>query len=66
MPRKSEDIEDRISKASKAMDEDPSLKGIKAAAKFRAPYDRLMARRRGRLASNTRGGYNKKLSTPED
>jgi hypothetical protein len=48
------------------MDKDPKLKGTKAAAKFGAPYNRLMARRRGRPASNTRGGHNKKLSAPQD
>ncbi|OCK89347.1 uncharacterized protein K441DRAFT_487004, partial [Cenococcum geophilum 1.58] len=36
------------------------------AAKFLAPYHRLMARRRGRPASNTRGGHNKKLAAPQD
>jgi hypothetical protein len=66
MPRKLEDIKDRISKASKIMDKDPSLKGTKAAAKFGALYNRLMARRRGRPISNTRRGHNKKLSIPKD
>jgi hypothetical protein len=66
MPTKVELIEEKVIQASKAMDKDPTLKGTKAAAKFRAPYDRLMARRRGRPASNTRGGHNKKLSGPQD
>jgi hypothetical protein len=66
MPPKAEAIEERIAKASEAMDRDPRLKGTKAAAHFGAPYDRLMARRRGRPASNSRGGHNKKLSVPQD
>jgi hypothetical protein len=44
MPTKSYAIEERVIKASKAMDNDPTLKGTAAAAKFGAPYDRLMAR----------------------
>jgi hypothetical protein len=63
---KSRDIEERIARASAVMDEDPRLKGMKAASQFGAPYDRLMACRRGRPASHTRGGTNKKLSEPED
>ena len=63
MPAKSYAIEERVIKAFKAMDNDPTLKGIVAAAKFGAPYDRLMAWRRGRLLSHSRGGQNKKLST---
>jgi hypothetical protein len=66
MPPKQSDIEERIAQASRAMDEDPSLRGTKAALRFGAPYQRLMARRQGRLASNTRGGHNKKLSAPQD
>jgi hypothetical protein len=66
MPPKAESAKDRITKASEAIDKDPTLKGTKAVAKFRAPYDRLMARRRGRPLSNTRGGHNKKLSAPQD
>ena len=61
MPPKAEAMEERITKASEAMDRDPRLKGTKAAAYFGAPYDRLMARQRGRPASNSRGRYNKKL-----
>ena len=64
MPPKNDPIEARITRASKAMDNDPTLKGTKAAAKFGAPYDRLMARRRGRPASRTRGRHNKKLLVP--
>jgi hypothetical protein len=64
MPPKSREIEERISKASKAMDNDSFLKGKAAALQFRAPYHRLIARRRGRLASYTRGGHNKKLLAP--
>jgi hypothetical protein len=66
MPPKSREIEERISKASEAMDNDPFLKGKAAALQFRAPYHRLMARRRGRPASHTRGGHNKKLLAPQD
>jgi hypothetical protein len=43
MPPKSRDIEERITKASQAMDEDPSLKAARAAAKFGAPHQRLLA-----------------------
>ena len=66
MPPKTDDIEDRIARASEAIDKDPTLKGTKAAAKFQALYDRLIARRRGRPASYTWGRHNKKLSTPQD
>ena len=66
MPPKSRDIEERMAKASIAINEDSRLKGIKAASQFGAPYNRLMACRRGRPASYTRGGTNKKLSEPED
>jgi len=48
------------------MDDDPTLKGTKAAANFGVPYQRLMARRLGRPASHTRGGHNKKLDYPQD
>jgi hypothetical protein len=48
------------------MDKDLKLGGTKVVAKFNALYDRLMARRRGRPASYTRGGYNKKLLAPQD
>jgi hypothetical protein len=66
MPPKSRDIEERVAKASAAMDKDPRLKGTKAASQFEAPYDWLMARRCGRPASHSRGGTNKKLSESED
>ena len=46
------------------MDADPKLTGTAAVAKFQAPYHQLMARRRGRPVSNTRGGHNKKLTAP--
>jgi hypothetical protein len=62
MPPKAEAIKERITKASKAIDRDPRLKRTKAAAHFGAPYNQLMARRRGHPASNSRGEYNKKLS----
>jgi hypothetical protein len=63
---KSRDIEERVAKASIAMNEDSRLKGIKAASQFGASYNRLMACRRGRPASYTRGGTNKKLFEPEN
>jgi hypothetical protein len=66
MPPKPHEIEERIAKASRAMDDDPNLKGTKAAQRFGAPYDRLIARRRGRPPSYSRGGQNKKLSIPQD
>jgi hypothetical protein len=66
MPPNSSDVEQRIARASAAMDKDSHLKGIVAATQFRALYQRLMARRRGQPVSDTRGGYNKKLSIPKD
>jgi hypothetical protein len=63
---KAEAIEERITKASEAMDRDPKLKGAKAIAYFGASYDRLIARRRGRPTSNSRGRHNKKLLVPQD
>jgi hypothetical protein len=66
MPPKPLKIKEAIAKASKAIDRDPKLKETKAAVQYGAPYHQLMARRRGRPASNTRGGHNKKLSAPED
>ncbi|PMD59978.1 uncharacterized protein K444DRAFT_722905 [Hyaloscypha bicolor E] len=48
------------------MDQDPRLRGTKATVQFVVLYDRLMARRRGRPASNSRSGYNKKLSVLQD
>jgi hypothetical protein len=66
MAKADNDKEIAIQKASKAMDEDPTLTGVAAATHYRANYQRLMARRRGRPPSNSRGGHNKKLSTPQD
>jgi hypothetical protein len=66
MPPKSEAIKERIARASEAMDQDPRLRGTKAIVQFVVPYNRLMARRRGRPTSNSRGGYNKKLSVLQD
>ena len=66
MPPKPYEIEERIAKASLTMDDDPNLKGTKAAQRFGAPYNRLIARRRGRPPSYSRGGQNKKLSIPQD
>lgn len=66
MPTRAELMEEKVQQALKAMNGDPSLKGSKATKQFNAPYDRLMARRRGRPASNTRGGHNTKLNRPQD
>jgi hypothetical protein len=66
MPPKVDSIENAIQMASAAMDADPHLKGTDAAKKYGAIYQRLMARRRGRPASNTRGGHNKKLENLQD
>ena len=55
-----------MQKAMAAMDANPRLKGTTAAQQFGASYDRLMAYQRGRPASNTRGGHNKKLDVPQD
>jgi hypothetical protein len=66
MPPKSEAIKERIARASEAMDQDPRLRETKAAVQFIVPYNRLMARRRGYPASNSRGGYNKKLLVLQD
>jgi hypothetical protein len=49
MPAKSYAIKKRVIKASKAIDNNPTLKGTVAAAKFGASYNRLIARRRGRV-----------------
>ena len=59
-------IEDTIEKASQAIDKDPKLSGKAAARQYGAIYARLIARRRGRPASNTHGGHNKKLSEPQN
>jgi len=66
MPPKQTDIKERIAKASQAIDDDPTLKATKAALWFGAPYQRLLACQKGRLASNTRGGHNKRLDAPWD
>jgi hypothetical protein len=52
MPPKNDSIKARITKAFKAIDNDPTLKGTKAIAKFKALYNRLIAQRRGRPASH--------------
>jgi hypothetical protein len=44
----------------------PSSQRNRHSEKYRAIYQRLIARRRGRPVSNTRGGYNKKLENPQD
>jgi hypothetical protein len=56
MLAKSYAIEERVIKAFKAIDNNLTLKGIVVAAKFKALYNRLMAWRRGRLLSHSRGG----------
>jgi hypothetical protein len=66
MPLTHDEIETAIAEASAAMDHDPSLKGTDAACEFGANYTRLMVCRRGRPVSNTCGGHNKKLTTPQD
>lgn len=66
MPLTHDEIEAAIAEASAAMDLDLSLKGTVAAREFGANYTRLMARRKGRPASNTRSRHNKKLTTPQD
>jgi hypothetical protein len=66
MPPKADPIEIAIQKASDAMDADPTLKGTDAAKQFGAIYHRLMARRRGRPPSSTRGGHNQKLNKPQN
>jgi hypothetical protein len=66
MPPTNDEIEAAIVRASAAMDLDPTLKGVVTAKKYQANYRRLMACRRGRPASNSRGGHNKKLSEPQD
>jgi hypothetical protein len=52
--------------ASPAMDADPILKGTDAAKQYNAIYSRLIARRRGRPPSSTRGGHNQKLQDPQN
>jgi hypothetical protein len=66
MPPKSEAIKERIARASEAMDQDPRLRETKAIVQFVVPYNRLMARQRGRPASNSQGRHNKKLLVPQD
>ena len=66
MPPTNDEIEAAIATASAVMDLDPTLKGTVAAKKYSANYRRLMARRRDRPPSNSRGGHNRKLSEPQD
>jgi hypothetical protein len=51
---------------SAAMDANPRLKATEAARQFSAPYRRLLRRRAGVPASNTREGHNKKLNSVQD
>jgi hypothetical protein len=66
MPPQADSIEIAIQMASAAMDADPTLKGTDAAKRYNAIYPRLMAWRRGRPASSTRGGHNQKLQDPQN
>lgn len=66
MPLNNTEIEANIAAASAAMDANPRLPATKAARQFNAPYQRLLARRKGRPHSGTRGGTNKKLSIVQD
>jgi hypothetical protein len=43
MPTKAELIKERVTQASRAMDNNPKLKKTKAVIKFGAPYYRLIA-----------------------
>ncbi len=61
---KANSIEIAIQNASAAIDADPTLQGTDAAKQYNAIYQRLMARRRGRPSSSTRGGHNQKLQDP--
>jgi hypothetical protein len=66
MPPQADSIEITIQMASAAMDAGPTLKGANAAKQYNAIYSRLMAQRRGRPASSTRGGHNEKLQDPQN
>ena len=66
MRPKADSIEIAIQNASAAMDADPTLKGTDAAKQHNAIYHWLMARRRGRPSSSTRGGHNQKLQNPQN
>ena len=66
MPPQADSIEIAIQMASAAMDADLTLKGIDAAKRYNAIYSRLMAWRRGRPPSSTRGGHNQKLQDPQN
>jgi hypothetical protein len=61
MPPEADSTEIAIQMASAAMDADPTLKGTDAAKQYNAIYHQLMAQRRGRPLSSTRGGHNQKL-----
>ena len=63
---KADSIEIAIQNALAAMDADPTLKGTDAAKQYNAIYQRLMAWRRGRPSSSTRGGHNQKLQEPQN
>jgi len=58
MPPQADSIEIAIQMASAAMDADPTLKGTDAAKQYNTIYSRLIAWRRGRSPSSTRGGHN--------
>jgi hypothetical protein len=66
MPPKADSIEIAMQNASAAMDADPTLKGTDVAKQYNAIYQRLMAQRRGRSSSSSRGGHNQKLEDPQN
>jgi hypothetical protein len=66
MPSPNDLIEDAIAKASNAMDKDPKLNAKEAARRHSAIYTRLLARRKGRKPSSSRGGHNKNVTAPQD
>jgi hypothetical protein len=65
LPR-ADSIKIDIQNASAVMDADPTLKRTDAAKQHNAIYQWLIARRRGRPLSSTKGGYNKKLQDSQN
>jgi hypothetical protein len=65
MPLQADSTEIAIQMTSAVMDADPILKGTDAAKQHNAIYSRLMAWRRVRPLSSTRGGHNQKLQDPQ-
>jgi hypothetical protein len=66
MPPKIDYTEAAVQKVMAAIDANPWLKGTTAVQQFGAPYNQLIAHQRGRPASNTREGHNKKLNIPQN